>query len=313
MAGRAAGQADRAARRDLAHSPRRSLAPTPCPRPRSEERVCRFCHTELRDWKPVMTEAAGAKVVTPYMRVSFNGKTYKVQVQPGPEGAAAFEKQIRSLLQLPEGLEFDVIFHCRAPGTGEAQRGAGRGTGRERRPRRRRRPQQQQAQAAEPCSRGLASPPTHDQSPAQPCRRGSSPPAAWQHPPSPSSTQSPCLPPLLHACTRGGPRRSPPPPSLLRRRYTPAPAHSSQHSQQRAAAAPPAAPPHAARRVAPTQTPHAPTKCTPRARPPRARGPARRPSPSSPPAPAARPPPRLPAPPLPPRRRQAAAAGAQRL
>jgi hypothetical protein len=93
--------------------------------------VCRFCHTELRDWKPVMTEAAGAKVVTPYMRVSFNGKTYKVQVQPGPEGAAAFEKQIRSLLQLPEGLEFDVIFHCRAPGTGEAAGvgAAGRGAG----------------------------------------------------------------------------------------------------------------------------------------------------------------------------------------
>ncbi|KIZ07041.1 hypothetical protein MNEG_0912 [Monoraphidium neglectum] len=86
---------------------------------RDEERVCRFCHTELRDWKPVMTQATGAKVVTPYMRVSFGGKTYKVQVQPGPEGAAAFERQIRSLLQLPEGLEFDVIFHCRAPGTGD--------------------------------------------------------------------------------------------------------------------------------------------------------------------------------------------------
>lgn len=86
---------------------------------REEERVCRFCHTELRDWKPVMTQATGAKVVTPYMRVSFGGKTYKVQVQPGPEGAAAFERQIRSLLQLPEGLEFDVIFHCRAPGTGD--------------------------------------------------------------------------------------------------------------------------------------------------------------------------------------------------
>jgi hypothetical protein len=76
-----------------------------------------------------MTEAAGAKVVTPYMRVSFNGKTYKVQVQPGPEGAAAFERQIRSLLQLPEGLEFDVIFHCRAPGTG-ARGGRGREGGR---------------------------------------------------------------------------------------------------------------------------------------------------------------------------------------
>ncbi len=41
-----------------------------------------------------------------------------MQVKPGPEGAAEFSQQIRKLLQLPEDQEFDVIFHCRAPGTG---------------------------------------------------------------------------------------------------------------------------------------------------------------------------------------------------
>eukprot|EP00879_Flechtneria_rotunda_P004826 GHRR01005099.1.p3 GENE.GHRR01005099.1~~GHRR01005099.1.p3 ORF type:complete len:131 (+),score=39.63 GHRR01005099.1:428-820(+) len=61
----------------------------------------------------------GAKVVTPFMRVSFNGKTHKVQVTPGEDGAKEFEQQIRKMLQLPEDQEFDVIFHCRAPGTGD--------------------------------------------------------------------------------------------------------------------------------------------------------------------------------------------------
>ena len=53
--------------------------------------------------------------VKPYMRVSFGGKTYKVQVEPGEDGAKHFEREIRRLLTLPEEQEFDVIFHCKAP------------------------------------------------------------------------------------------------------------------------------------------------------------------------------------------------------
>lgn len=53
------------------------------------------------------------------MRVSFNGKTYKVPVKPGDEGAREFENEIRKLLRLPEEQEFDVIFHCKAPVTGD--------------------------------------------------------------------------------------------------------------------------------------------------------------------------------------------------
>ena len=55
------------------------------------------------------------------MRVSFNGKTHKVQVKPGEEGAKDFEQQISNMLALPEDQDFDVIFHCRAPGTGAAR------------------------------------------------------------------------------------------------------------------------------------------------------------------------------------------------
>ncbi|KAF8067382.1 hypothetical protein HT031_002430 [Scenedesmus sp. PABB004] len=83
---------------------------------RQEETSCRFCATPLADWRPHMS--SGAKVA-PYMRVSFNGKTHKVQVKPGPEGAKEFEVQIRRMLGLPEDQDFDVIFHCRAPGTGD--------------------------------------------------------------------------------------------------------------------------------------------------------------------------------------------------
>lgn len=72
----------------------------------SEERHCRFCQTVLPDWKDRMH--AGNKQSTPYMRVSFNGKTHKVPVKPGEEGQAEFAAAIRKLLTLPEEQEFDV-------------------------------------------------------------------------------------------------------------------------------------------------------------------------------------------------------------
>jgi hypothetical protein len=51
---------------------------------------------------------AGSKQSTPYMRVSFNGKTHKVPVKPGEEGQKEFAVAIRRLLSLPEDQEFDV-------------------------------------------------------------------------------------------------------------------------------------------------------------------------------------------------------------
>jgi hypothetical protein len=84
-----------------------------------EEKHCRFCNTVLPDWRPAMTPD-GRKPVTPFMRVSYGGKSYKVRVGPGPEGLKGFEQEVRRLLKLPEEQEFDVIFHCRAPVSGNS-------------------------------------------------------------------------------------------------------------------------------------------------------------------------------------------------
>jgi hypothetical protein len=43
------------------------------------------------------------------------------QVYPGAEGRARFEAQIRELIQLEDGEDFDVEFECKAPDTGEVQ------------------------------------------------------------------------------------------------------------------------------------------------------------------------------------------------
>jgi hypothetical protein len=72
----------------------------------SEERHCRFCNESLPDWKEKMH--AGSKQSTPYMRVSFNGRTHKVPVKPGEQGQKEFSVAIRKLLNLPEEQEFDV-------------------------------------------------------------------------------------------------------------------------------------------------------------------------------------------------------------
>ena len=72
----------------------------------SEERHCRFCQEALPDWKEQMQ--AGSKQATPYMRVSFNGRTHKVPVKPGEQGQKEFAHAIRKLLNLPDDQEFDV-------------------------------------------------------------------------------------------------------------------------------------------------------------------------------------------------------------
>jgi hypothetical protein len=89
---------------------------TRLPAPR-EERHCRFCKQQLPDWKNTLQN--GSKQVTPYMRVSFNGKTHKVAVKPGQDGQKEFAHAIRKLLALPEDQEFDVS------ASGAASRGGG--------------------------------------------------------------------------------------------------------------------------------------------------------------------------------------------
>ncbi len=46
------------------------------------------------------------------MAIKFDGKTYKLRVQPGPEGLQLFKEQVRQLLGLDINEEFDVSFEC---------------------------------------------------------------------------------------------------------------------------------------------------------------------------------------------------------
>jgi hypothetical protein len=46
----------------------------------------------------------------------FRGKTYKLQVQPGPEGLASFKKQVQNLLGFDLTSDFEVTFECRVNG-----------------------------------------------------------------------------------------------------------------------------------------------------------------------------------------------------
>ncbi|KAF8072376.1 ATP5PO [Scenedesmus sp. PABB004] len=55
---------------------------------------------------------------TPVMAIAYEGATHRITVYPGPQGRARFEAEVRALLDLPAGEEFDVEFLCRAPDTG---------------------------------------------------------------------------------------------------------------------------------------------------------------------------------------------------
>ncbi|EFJ49820.1 hypothetical protein VOLCADRAFT_89673 [Volvox carteri f. nagariensis] len=52
-----------------------------------------------------------------YMRISYNGRSHKIRVRPGPEGTRQFIEDCRQLLNIPPHMEFDVVFHCKEPAT----------------------------------------------------------------------------------------------------------------------------------------------------------------------------------------------------
>ena len=47
------------------------------------------------------------------------GRVHKLRVQPGPAAHQHFQQEVRQLLGLRPGEEFEVTFECRAPTTGE--------------------------------------------------------------------------------------------------------------------------------------------------------------------------------------------------
>eukprot|EP00775_Hariotina_reticulata_P005703 gene5703-5942_t len=85
---------------------------------RSEERYCRFCNKEYPDWKDALTPIE-LRPTTPIMAVSVRGRVHKLRVKPGPEGKEDFKRQVRQLLGYDDSMEFDVIFECKTPHSGE--------------------------------------------------------------------------------------------------------------------------------------------------------------------------------------------------
>lgn len=53
------------------------------------------------------------------MAVSVRGRVHKLRVCPGPEGKEDFKRQVRQLLGYSDDMEFDVIFECKTPHSGE--------------------------------------------------------------------------------------------------------------------------------------------------------------------------------------------------
>ncbi|MEW5297457.1 MAG: hypothetical protein WDW36_000663 [Sanguina aurantia] len=88
---------------------------------RREESTCRFCSTILPDWKPALTPH-NVKPVSPVMAIKFEGRTYKLKVRPGQAGLEDFQQQVQKLLGFEITSEFEVMFECKAPQTGETMK-----------------------------------------------------------------------------------------------------------------------------------------------------------------------------------------------
>ncbi|KXZ49516.1 hypothetical protein GPECTOR_21g742 [Gonium pectorale] len=95
---------------------------------RQEEKLCRFCGDTLPDWRHVPPAGLVVEGCMPppppaveappaYMRISYNGRSHKIRVRPGPEGTRQFIEDCRQLLKIPTHLDFDVVFHCKEPAT----------------------------------------------------------------------------------------------------------------------------------------------------------------------------------------------------
>jgi hypothetical protein len=83
-----------------------------------EERKCRFCGHQYPDWRSILTPAE-INPITPVMAVSVHGQVHKIKVHPGPDGKEEFKRQLRELLGYDDSEDFDVIFECKTPHSGE--------------------------------------------------------------------------------------------------------------------------------------------------------------------------------------------------
>ncbi len=85
----------------------------------TQENRCRFCHNVLPTWRGAL--AADTPPALPVMSIHCKGKTYWLQVLPGPEGLELFKSDVRQLLGLKDSQTFDITFQCKMPGYGESR------------------------------------------------------------------------------------------------------------------------------------------------------------------------------------------------
>lgn len=89
---------------------------------RPEETNCRFCHSNLADWKASLTpENLKPEVqrVQPIMVVYFEGEIHRIPVKQGSDGLKEFTNRIRELFRLPEDVDISLTFGCKEPMSGQ--------------------------------------------------------------------------------------------------------------------------------------------------------------------------------------------------
>eukprot|EP00798_Chlamydomonas_sp_ICE-L_P031089 gene31089-6216_t len=76
------------------------------------ETNCEFCCQELPDWKMVLQPASR---VPAKMNVTYKGKAYSFDVQPGPDGLRKFEVAVCRAFDLPEHTRLNISFKLDVP------------------------------------------------------------------------------------------------------------------------------------------------------------------------------------------------------
>lgn len=83
---------------------------------KSEEHKCRFCDSELPDWRPSIlgdNEEQGNAPKPLMAKLVFNNQIHVIPILPGPEGKAAFKKQVNELFGLGLNSRYEVTFECK--------------------------------------------------------------------------------------------------------------------------------------------------------------------------------------------------------
>lgn len=94
---------------------------------RREEHFCRFCNSQLPDWKGALTPNH-LTPAEPIMVVTLGSEVHRIKVKPGPEGMAEFQGKIRKLFNIPEDVDFEASGRWGRVVSGAPSRGGQRGS-----------------------------------------------------------------------------------------------------------------------------------------------------------------------------------------